>query len=50
MKINIRFAAILVFIIAFCIPVSVYAESWGNFTDISGHWAEKAVKAGYDDG
>jgi len=50
MKINIRFAAILVFIIAFCIPVSVYAESWGNFTDISGHWAEKALKVGYDDG
>ncbi len=50
MKINIKFTAIFAVILTFCIPISVHAESWGNFTDISGHWAEKAVRTGYDDG
>jgi len=50
MKFWIRITAITALILALCFPVSAFAASWGDFTDVSGHWAESAMKAGYDDG
>lgn len=37
-------------IFSICLSVNAYAAQWQDFTDISGHWAEKTIHKGFDDG
>lgn len=44
------FNALFTVILIFFLSSEVYAVEWEDFTDISGHWAEKTVRRGFDDG
>ena len=37
-------------IMVFCLSIGAFASNWEDFTDISGHWAEAALKKAFDDG
>lgn len=50
MKLKFKLPVLIAVLMTFCIPISAYAASYGDFTDISSHWASEALKVGYDDG
>ncbi|PKM72522.1 MAG: hypothetical protein CVU91_09035 [Firmicutes bacterium HGW-Firmicutes-16] len=44
------FSLAVAIISVFCLFSGAYASNWEDFTDISGHWAEKTIKKGFEDG
>lgn len=43
-------AIVLILALALSVFGAFAADSWEDFTDISGHWAEQQVKRGFEDG
>ena len=50
MKAKKMISGTLTLIFSICLSVNTYAAQWQDFTDISGHWAEKTIHKGFDDG